>query len=76
MENLSGLSFDMSTLIASFLFGIVGLVIFRRGRKRFNNKLVLIGVGLMVYPFFIEGPLTTWAVGFALSGFAYYFWWA
>lgn len=78
MDDLSqmplNLSFDIPSLIAGLVFGIVGLYVFRRGRKESNLRLVFIGVLLMIYPYFVEGALLNWAVGFLLSGSAYYYW--
>ncbi|MBO9668549.1 MAG: hypothetical protein J7501_17255 [Bdellovibrio sp.] len=78
LETVPGLdllsSFSVSALIASLIFGIVGLWLFRHGRRESHIPNVIIGVGLMVYPYFVDGAKLTWGVGLALCGAAYYYW--
>lgn len=78
MENLNYLpfdmSFDLSSLIAGLLFGIVGYGIFGHARKRKNVPVTLVGVCLMIYPYFVEGAFLNWLIGFLFCGVAFYFW--
>lgn len=78
MEELNNLpldlSFDVPSLIAGLVFGIVGLYVFRRGRKESSMRLVMLGLALMIYPYFVDGATLNWVVGFLLSGASYYYW--
>ena len=67
-------SFSVSSLIAGFIFGVFGFAIFKRGRQNATNQLVVIGIAMMVYPYFVESAWLNWILGFALSYGAYYFW--
>lgn len=78
MEELNNLpldlSFDVPSLIAGLIFGIVGLYVFKRGRKESSMRLVMLGLALMIYPYFVDGATLNWVVGFLLSGASYYYW--
>lgn len=78
MEELNNLpldlSFDVPSLIAGLVFGIVGLYVFRRGKKESSMRLVMLGLALMIYPYFVEGATLNWLVGFLLSGASYCYW--
>jgi multisubunit Na+/H+ antiporter MnhE subunit len=78
MEELNNLpldlSFDVPSLIAGLVFGIVGLYVFRRGKKESSMRLVVLGLALMIYPYFVDGATLNWVVGFLLSGASYYYW--
>ena len=69
-----GLSFSVSTLIASFIFGIVGLWLFREAKKRGQLANILIAIALMVYPMFVSSVWKTWAIGIGLCVGAYFLW--
>jgi multisubunit Na+/H+ antiporter MnhE subunit len=69
-----GASFSPWALVGGFIFGLVGLWLFRHGRKNANNRNVVIGLLLMMYPLFISSAVWTWAVGILLCGYAYYEW--
>lgn len=68
------LNFTWSGVASGLLFGIIGMWMLGRGRKRGNFKLVAISFALMFYPYVTRGPLADWGVGFALCGLAYYVW--
>lgn len=75
MEETAGLlNFSVSGLIAGLIFGVVGLWLFREGRKSLNHKVMVIGLVMMIYPYFTNGPWMDWGIGFGLSGLAYYLW--
>lgn len=72
-SSLSMLSaFSPWALVGGLFFGIVGIWLFRRGRKTPNLWWVWIGVVMMIYPIFFTAAFATWAVGLALSALAYY----
>ena len=61
-------------ILGSILFGIVGYVVFRRGRTMHRTELIWAGVALMLYPYVISDTWMLWAVGAALSAWVYFKW--
>lgn len=61
-------------LLGAVLFGIIGWVAFRQGRKKSVSVLTWTGVALMLYPYAISETWLLWLVGAALSGFVYAKW--
>ena len=57
----------METFVWSIVFGIIGMGYFSYGKKRDNNSFLLSGIGLMVFPYFVEGLSFNIMVGVALS---------
>lgn len=55
-----------AALVAWLLFGAVGFAAFAYGRKMVAWKPMVLGVLLMVYPYFIEATWALYAVGAAL----------
>ena len=54
------------TLFAGVLFGAVGMGVFAFGRKQRRVLPFLIGVALMVYPYFFDDPWLLYGVGIVL----------
>ncbi|PIS11980.1 MAG: hypothetical protein COT73_01020 [Bdellovibrio sp. CG10_big_fil_rev_8_21_14_0_10_47_8] len=73
---LSGLdlSFDGWSLAAGFIFGVIGLWMFREGRRQDNDYTPWIGVALMIYPYFVDGAKLNWGLGIVLCFLAYRLW--
>lgn len=67
-------SIDIPTLFAAFAFGVIGMWMWKEGRRQEKDYIPWIGVGLMVYPYFLEGAKLTWSIGIALCSLAYYLW--
>jgi len=61
-------------ILGAILFGIIGYVAFRRGRKRSQGHLTWTGVALMLYPYAIDETWLLWALGVALCGWLYLKW--
>lgn len=61
-------------IIGAILFGIIGWIAFRRGRKSSVSVLTWTGVALMLYPYGVSETWMLWLVGLALSGLAYTKW--
>lgn len=61
-------------ILGAILFGIVGYVAFRRGRKTSTSALTWTGVALMMYPYVVPQTWLLWVVGIALSGWLYAKW--
>ena len=72
MDELSALqSFGLTLpspayIIGTILFGLVGMVAWRYGRKRAMPRTKWLGVALMFYPYAIERTWLLFAVGAAL----------
>ena len=64
----------MSSLMASFVFSVIGFWLLREGKRRANIPLIVISVLLMGYTYFTSTPLTDWGIGIGLCGAAYFFW--
>ncbi|HEY8906206.1 MAG TPA: hypothetical protein VIM63_09230 [Rhodoferax sp.] len=61
-------------LAGSILFGILGYVVFRRGRKTSTPTLTWTGVALMLYPYVVSQTWLLWLLGAAMCGWAYTRW--
>ncbi|MDO8264531.1 MAG: hypothetical protein Q7T21_15100 [Gallionella sp.] len=61
-------------ILGAILFGIVGYVAFRRGRKASTSALTWTGIALMMYPYVVPQTWLLWVVGIALSGWLYAKW--
>ena len=68
------LEISMSGMLAGILFGVVGLWMFREGKRRTDFRILVLGIVLMMYPYFTTGPKADWGVGIALCGLAYLIW--
>jgi hypothetical protein len=62
------------TIAAAILFGIVGWVAFRRGRKTSRPHLTWTGLALMLYPYAIDQEIAVWLIGAVLTGWVYFKW--
>ena len=65
--------FDAAKIIACTVFGAIGFVVFVYGKKNKLFRPMIIGVALMMYPYFISGTFFLYLVGIALTA-ALYFW--
>jgi len=63
-----------SYIVGAILFGIIGYVAFRRGRKTSAPALTWTGLALMLYPYAVSQTWLLWAVGAALCGWLYVKW--
>ena len=57
---------DPNALLASLLIGVVGLALFVYGRKQHRFPHLLVGLALMVYPYFVPAALPMAAIAAAL----------
>ena len=65
---LCSVSFDAGNLIAGFLISGVGFVLFSYGRKLGRIPHVVIGLVLMVFPYFVPSVLLMVGVAALLCG--------
>ncbi len=63
-----------SYLAGSLVFGIIGYIAFRRGRRAARSELTWAGVALMVYPYAVSQTWLLWLVGAMLCGWLYLKW--
>jgi hypothetical protein len=61
-------------IVGAIVFGIIGYVAFRRGRKTTRPPLTWSGLALMLYPYAVSETWLLWAVGAALCGWVYVKW--
>ena len=64
-----GYLFGMSMwgLLASLLFSMAGLFYFKRGKSESDIPMLLCGVALMAYPYFVQNPIPLFAIGTVLK---------
>lgn len=66
------MSFDFGpAFFASLIFGLFGMAYFSYGKKRGNFSALGSGVGLMIFPYFVNDLLAVVLVGFALMAFPF-----
>ena len=53
-------------IFGAIVFGLVGLVAFRRGRKLERPRTLWLGVALMLYPYLVSNTWLMYALGVAL----------
>ena len=59
------LQFDAANLIGGFIFGSIGFVAFIYGKRMQLWKMMLCGLALMVFPYFVENMSILYGVGVA-----------
>ncbi|MDR3427435.1 MULTISPECIES: hypothetical protein [Silvimonas] len=55
-----------AVLFAGLLFSLIGMVAFRYGKKQGMWAPMVIGIGLMVYPYFISQTWLLYVIGCVL----------
>ena len=61
------MNLSTANILASILFGSIGFAAFVYGKKQSNFKALVIGVILMVYPYFVQNPIALFAIGVVLT---------
>ncbi len=56
-----------SELLAGILFGTIGFMGWRYGRRHQQPTTWALGIALMVYPYLVSGPLMLWGTGVLLT---------
>ncbi len=67
------MNLSASNLIGGILFGSIGFVAFLYGKKTSNFKPLLIGIALIMYPYFIQDTVTMYVIGVLLTASLYFF---
>jgi hypothetical protein len=69
LSELQALGLELPSLayvIGAIVFGLIGFVAFRIGRKSKQGRMVWLGVALMLYPYAISSTALLYAIGLAL----------
>lgn len=53
-------------IFGAIVFGLIGLVAWRLGRKQGKRRQLWLGVALMLYPYLVPGTVWLYALGLAL----------
>lgn len=67
------MNFSLGSLLGGLLFSCLGLVVFRFGKARQQLRLAILGLALMVYPYFTPSTAATWLVGSGLTAALFVF---
>ena len=59
--------FSLPVVLLSFLFGGIGLGIFIYGKRQARMLLVIVGLVLMIYPYFVSNWGLSLAIGTLLT---------
>lgn len=62
------MDFDLTTIVCGLVVSSVGFVLFQYGRKMSRAPHVLIGLLLMVFPYFIPGVWLMFGIAALLCG--------
>jgi hypothetical protein len=75
LESLQTMGLVLPTpwyIAGAILFGLIGWVVYRRGRQSEQSRLVWMGLALMLYPYAVSATWVLWAVGAALTVLAFW----
>ena len=56
-----------ANIFAGIIFGSIGFAAFVYGKKQESFKALVIGLILMVYPYFVTNPIALYAIGIVLT---------
>ena len=62
-----------AALFASLIFGVIGIVAFRYGKKHTLFMPMLLGIVLMAFPYFVPETWMLYAIGVVLTGAVWFF---
>lgn len=58
--------FSTGTLIASLVVSSVGFSFFIYGKKQVRFPQLVVGLVMMIFPYFVPGPVAMWSIAGAL----------
>lgn len=64
---------NTANIFASIIFGSIGFAAFIYGKKQSSLKALVIGMVLMVYPYFVPNTAAVYAIGVVLSLALFFF---
>ena len=53
-------------LLAGFVFGVIGMYLVKRAKSEAHVPYFIIGLLMMIYPYFIENVYLVWGIGLGL----------
>lgn len=65
------MDFTFSNIMAGIVFGSFGLYVFKLGKQKSHAIPIVLGLTLMIYPYFISNEWINWGLGSALLFAAY-----
>jgi hypothetical protein len=65
---VSTMDLTLGTVVAALVTGSVGFGLYLYGKNEARYPQLVAGLVLMVYPYFVSGPLATWGIGAAILG--------
>ena len=65
--------FNFAKIAACSIFGAIGFVAFVYGKRNTLWRTMVVGIALMVYPYFFSGMLAIYLIGVVLTA-ALYLW--
>jgi len=77
LKNLEALGLVLPSpayIVGAILFGIMGYLAYRRGRRTSRPVLTWTGVALMVYPYAVSQTWLLWALGAGLCAWVFARW--
>ena len=60
--------FDAANLVGGFIFGSVGFVAFAYGKRMQLWKMMMVGLALMIFPYFVENMWILYTAGIIGTG--------
>lgn len=73
-ESLMLSDFSIWSLVAAIIFGLLGWAVYRKGRRESQIHLAVIGIVMMIYPYFTNSAKADWGIGIVLTALVYYSW--
>jgi hypothetical protein len=77
MPDLQSLGIELPSplyLVGLLVFGIIGWIAWRRGRKTGRSSLRWIGLAMMLYPYVVPQTWLLWLIGGAATGWIWLDW--
>ncbi len=62
-----------AALAAIIVFSLIGMGVFMYAKKMLQIRLMMLGIALMVFPYFIDQTWLLWVIGGTLSTAVYIF---
>ena len=65
------MDFSMSSILGGLVFGVFGIYLLRLGKREGKLRPMIIGLTLMVFPYFVGNPWILWGLGAGLTVYGY-----